>query len=155
MFAGMFLTEVNEVTTVDLSSKLAWFTCVSDAAVVRLGLLWIVNMLSSQTELKVRLWQGILIIPKISIIHELHHNRGRPLYTVFLLWRFCLSRHEPLVFKFWGTYCGRVCYRFSCRADGVWRWLKLCVGHGWGKSGLWSSLKFVNQASSRSRSSLV
>ncbi|EDZ01146.1 hypothetical protein SeV_A1122 [Salmonella enterica subsp. enterica serovar Virchow str. SL491] len=39
MFAGMFLTEVNEVTTVDLSSKLAWFTCVSDAAVVRLGLL--------------------------------------------------------------------------------------------------------------------
>ncbi|TWX12592.1 DUF3458 domain-containing protein, partial [Salmonella enterica subsp. enterica serovar Java] len=35
------------------------------------------------------------------------------IYTVFLLWRFCLSRHEPLVFKFWGTYCGRVCYRFS------------------------------------------
>ncbi|EAY9353224.1 hypothetical protein A6S34_14560 [Salmonella enterica] len=37
---------------------------------------------------------------------------GIPTAT-FLLWRFCLSRHEPLVFKFWGTYCGRVCYRFS------------------------------------------
>jgi len=26
------------------------------------------------------------------------------------------------------------------KADVVWRWLELCVGHGWGKSGLWSSL---------------
>ncbi|EAP7832152.1 hypothetical protein EOF19_23125 [Salmonella enterica] len=41
-------------------------------------------MLSSQTELKVRLWQGILIIPKISIIHELHHNRGRPVYIQYI-----------------------------------------------------------------------